>query len=182
MSRPRGRPRVVRQEPRVAAPVEPVVGVEAHIEVPVAAGVGAPPPPPPPPPPSPVAGGEDGAEGEGPQGGQGGQGPAGIDMTPLVQAIAGAFQAAVAGAQAAAQPRCDDASLPLERLRSLGAEEFRGSTPERSELWLEKTVRILAQMGCVGARRLGCVISLLQGDAYTWWVTITTGVPEAEID
>ncbi|GMI63449.1 hypothetical protein HRI_000014200 [Hibiscus trionum] len=177
MSRPRGRPRVVRQEPHIAAPVEPVVGVEAHIEGPAAAGVGAPPLPPPPP----GKGDEAGVEGEGPQGGQGGQGPAGIDMTPLVQAIAGAFQAAVAGAQTAAQPRGDDNNLPLERLRSLGDEEFRGSTPERSELWLEKTVRILAQMGCVGARRLGCVISLLQGDAYSWWVTITTGVPEAEI-
>ena len=45
-------------------------------------------------------------------------------MTPLVQAIAGAFHAAVAGAQAVAPPQGESTGLPLERLRSLGGEEF----------------------------------------------------------
>ena len=41
--------------------------------------------------------------------------------------------------------------LPLERLRNLGGVEFRGLSPEASE------------------------VSLLQGDAYSWWRTTVTG-------
>ncbi|GMI94589.1 hypothetical protein HRI_003128200 [Hibiscus trionum] len=172
---------MVQPEPRAEAPgVEPVVRVEAQVGEPVV-GVRAPPPPPPPLPPPPGEGGEAGVEGEGPQGGQGGQVPAGIDLAPLVQAIAGAFQAAVAGGQAAAHHQGEGTGLPLERLRGLGAEEFRGATPERSELWFEKTVRILAQMRCTGERKLGCIVSLLQGDAYTCWTTVISGMAEADI-
>ncbi|GMI94076.1 hypothetical protein HRI_003076900 [Hibiscus trionum] len=36
-------------------------------------------------------------------------------------------------------------------------------------------------MGCTGDRKLGCVESLLQGDAYTWWVTVTSGMDDAEV-
>ncbi|KAK8701251.1 hypothetical protein V6N13_019641 [Hibiscus sabdariffa] len=39
---------------------------------------------------------------------------------------------------------------------------------------------ILDQMECVGARRLGCVVSLLQGDAYSWWMTTKAVVAEAD--
>ena len=30
-------------------------------------------------------------------------------------------------------------------------------------------------MGCNDERKLGCAVSLLQGDAYSWWRTITVG-------
>ena len=65
--------------------------------------------------------------------------------------------------------------LPLERLRNLGGVEFRGLSPEAFEAWLASTERVLEQMGCDDARRLGCVVSLLQGDAYSWWRTVVTG-------
>ncbi|KAK8625986.1 hypothetical protein V6N13_133641 [Hibiscus sabdariffa] len=127
-------------------------------------------------PPPPPAGGEANEGGAGPQGGvghqagvgpQAGQRPAVGDMSPLIQAIAGAFQTAMAGVQGAAQPQGGGNGLPLERLRHLGGVEFRGLPPGKSEAWLESTVRILGQMECTDARKLGCVVSLLQGDAYT---------------
>ncbi|KAK8636413.1 hypothetical protein V6N13_124159 [Hibiscus sabdariffa] len=103
------------------------------------------------------------------------------DMTPLIQAIAGAFQTAIASMHVAAPPQGAGTGLPLERLCSLGGVEFYGLSPERSKAWLESTVRILGQMECSDTRKLGCVVSLLQGDAYAWWTTIITGMPEAEI-
>ncbi|KAK8510296.1 hypothetical protein V6N12_073367 [Hibiscus sabdariffa] len=134
-------------------------------------------------PPPPPVGGEANEGGAGPQGEAGpqvAQGPAIGDMTPLIQAIAGAFQTAMAGVQGAAQPQGGGNGLPLERLRHLGGVEFRGLPPERSEAWLESTIRILGQMECTDARKLGCVVSLLQGDAYAWWTTVTSSLDEGE--
>ncbi|KAK8700518.1 hypothetical protein V6N13_018913 [Hibiscus sabdariffa] len=112
-------------------------------------------------PPPPPVGGEANEGGVGPQGGAGpqmAQGPAG-----------------------AAQPQGGGNGLPLERLRNLGGVEFKGLSPERSEAWLESTIRILGQMECTDARKLGCVVSLLQGDAYAWWTTVTSSLEEGEI-
>ncbi|KAK8676514.1 hypothetical protein V6N13_142088 [Hibiscus sabdariffa] len=134
-------------------------------------------------PPPPPVGGEANEGGAGPQGEAGpqvAQGSAVGDMTPLIQAIAGTFQIAMAGVQGAAQPQGGGNGLPLERLRHLGGVEFRGLPPERSEAWLESTIRILGQMECTDARKLGCVVSLLQGDAYAWWTTVTSSLDEGE--
>ncbi|KAK8614866.1 hypothetical protein V6N13_068655 [Hibiscus sabdariffa] len=118
-------------------------------------------------PPPPPVGGEANEGGAGPQGGvghqagvgpQAGQGPAGV-----------------------AQPQGGGNGLPLERLRHLGGVEFRGLPPGKSEAWLESTVHILGQLECTDARKLGCVVSLLQGDAYTWWTTVTSSMDEGEI-
>ncbi|KAK8990844.1 hypothetical protein V6N11_028802 [Hibiscus sabdariffa] len=114
-------------------------------------------------PPRPPVGGEANEGGAGPQGGvgpqagagpQAGQGPTVGDMSPLIQAIAGAFQTAMAGVQGVAQPQGGGNGLPLERLRHLGGDEFRGLPPERSEAWLESTIRILEQMECTDALSL----------------------------
>ncbi|KAK8691268.1 hypothetical protein V6N13_074784 [Hibiscus sabdariffa] len=141
-------------------------------------------------PPPPPVGGKANEGGAGPQGGvghqagvgpQAGQGPAVGDMSPLIHAIAGAFQTAMAGVQGVAQPQGGGNGLPLERLRHLGEVEFRRLPPGKSEAWLESTVRILGQMECTDARKLGCVVSLLQGDTYTWWTTVTSSMDEGEI-
>ncbi|KAK8569341.1 hypothetical protein V6N12_007871 [Hibiscus sabdariffa] len=81
----------------------------------------------------------------------------------------------------AAKPQGGGNGLPLERLRNLGGVEFKGLSPERSEAWLESTIRILGQMECTDARKLGCVVSLLQGDAYASWTTVTSSLEEGEI-
>ncbi|KAK9031836.1 hypothetical protein V6N11_056122 [Hibiscus sabdariffa] len=141
------------------------------------------------PPPPPVVGEANGG-GAGPQGGvgpqagagpQAGQGPTVGDLSPLIQAIAEAFQTAMAGVQGAAQPQGGGNGLPLERLRHLGGDEFRGLSPEKSEAWLESTIRVLGQMECTDARKLGCVVSLLQGDAYAWWTTVISSMDEDDI-
>ncbi|GMI89769.1 hypothetical protein HRI_002646200 [Hibiscus trionum] len=36
-------------------------------------------------------------------------------------------------------------------------------------------------MECSDARKLGCIVSLLQGDVYTWWTTVTSGMAEADV-
>ncbi|KAK8713038.1 hypothetical protein V6N13_148265 [Hibiscus sabdariffa] len=141
-------------------------------------------------PPPPPVGGEANKGGAAPQGGvghqagagpQAGQGPAVGDMSPLIQAITGAFQTAMAGVQGVAQPQGGGNGLPLERLRHLGGVELRGLPPGKSEAWLENTIRILGQMECTDTRKLGCVVSLLQGDAYSWWTTVTSSMDEGEI-
>ncbi|KAK8972760.1 hypothetical protein V6N11_055123 [Hibiscus sabdariffa] len=66
----------------------------------------------------------------------------------------------------------------VERLRKLGGVEFNGLSPERSEAWLESTIRILGKMECTDARKLGCVVSLLQGDAYAWWTMVISSLDE----
>ncbi|GMI79845.1 hypothetical protein HRI_001653800 [Hibiscus trionum] len=137
----------------------------------------------PPPPPGGGAEGEraEAAAGAGAAGPEVGQGQAMPDMSMLVQAIAGAFRAAVAGAQGAGHQGDAGVRLPLERLRSLGGTEFRGMSAESSEAWLESTKRILGQMSCTDVQKLGCVVSLLQDDAYTWWTTTIAGMVEADV-
>ncbi|GMI64774.1 hypothetical protein HRI_000146700 [Hibiscus trionum] len=138
-------------------------------------------------PPPPPGGGGAGVEEAGAAAGAGaagpgaGQGQAMPDMTMLVQAIAGAFQAAVAGARGAGHQEDAGVRLPLKRLRSLGGTEFRGMSVESSEAWLESTKRILGQMSCTDVQKLGCVVSLLQKDAYTWWTTTIAGMAEADV-
>ena len=84
--------------------------------------------------------------------------------------MTGAFQAVIAGVHAQEPVPAAEVNpgLPLERLRSMGSVEFRGSDPSSAEEWLTSTERILDQMECRDMRRLSCVISLLQGDAYRW--------------
>ncbi|GMI64545.1 hypothetical protein HRI_000123800 [Hibiscus trionum] len=142
---------------------------------------------PPPPGGAPPVGGGAGAgnagagAGAGVAGPEGAQGKAAPDMTMLIQAIVGAFQAAVAGAHGAAHQDDANVRLPLERLRSLGGTEFRGLSPEGSESWLESTKRILGQMNFNNVQKLGCVVSLLHGNAFTWWTTTISGMEDDEV-
>ncbi|GMJ10796.1 hypothetical protein HRI_004748800 [Hibiscus trionum] len=141
--------------------------------------------PPPPPGGGPSGGGGAGAgnvgAGAGVAGPEGVQGQAAPDMTMLIQAIAGAFHEAVAGAHGAAHQDDANVRLPLERLRSLGGAEFRGLSLEGSESWLESTKRILGQLNCNNVQKLGCIVSLLHGDAYTWWTTTMSRMEDDEV-
>ncbi|GMI63488.1 hypothetical protein HRI_000018100 [Hibiscus trionum] len=147
--------------------------------------VDLPPPPGGGPPSGDGAGGENAGVGAGAGAGvagpEGVQGQAAPDMTVLIQAIARAFQAAVAAAQGAAHQGDANVRLPLERLRSLRGTEFRGLSPEGSESWLESTKRILGQMNCNNVQKLGCVVSRLHDDAYTWWTTTVSGMEENDV-
>ena len=70
-----------------------------------------------------------------------------------------------------------DAIAPRERrydkLRKMGVEDFRGTTnPLEAERWLQRTERIFEIIYYSSEEKLDYAVSLLQDDAYDWWVTI----------
>ncbi|XP_016681385.1 uncharacterized protein [Gossypium hirsutum] len=68
--------------------------------------------------------------------------------------------------------------LALERLRALGGKEFsrvKGTDPTIAKYWLEGFERILKQISCSDEEKLGCAVSLLDGEAHHWWNTVRRG-------
>ena len=60
-----------------------------------------------------------------------------------------------------------------DKLRKMGVEDFRGTTnPLEAERWLQRTERIFEMMYYTPEEKLDYAVSLLQEDAYDWWVTI----------
>ena len=60
-----------------------------------------------------------------------------------------------------------------DKLRKMGAEDFKGSTnPLEAERWLQRTERIFEMMYYTPEEKLDYAVSLLQEDAYDWWVTV----------
>nr|XP_016508800.1 PREDICTED: uncharacterized protein LOC107826353 [Nicotiana tabacum] len=55
----------------------------------------------------------------------------------------------------------------------MGGVEFEGATdPTVVEEWLECMERVFEQLKCTNAAKFKYVISLLQKDAYDWWVSV----------
>ena len=61
--------------------------------------------------------------------------------------------------------------LPIDFLRKKVDE------PSMVENWLEKTERMLRKMHCTLEENLECATSLLQDEAYQWWVFVTKIAP-----
>ena len=54
--------------------------------------------------------------------------------------------------------------------------------PSMAENWLKRTERMLQQMHCTLEENLECATSLLQDEAYQWWLSVTrTSPPEGII-
>ena len=53
--------------------------------------------------------------------------------------------------------------------------------PSMEENWLKRTKIILQKMHCTLGENLECVISLLQDDAYQWWVSVTRTAPPESV-
>ena len=49
--------------------------------------------------------------------------------------------------------------------------------PSMAENWLERTERLHVQMHCTAKEKLECATSLLQDEAYQWWVSMTRTAP-----
>ena len=49
--------------------------------------------------------------------------------------------------------------------------------PSMAENWLERTERMLQKMHCTLEEKLECVTSLLQDEAYQWWLSVTRTAP-----
>ena len=47
--------------------------------------------------------------------------------------------------------------------------------------WLERTERMLRQMHCTSEENLECATSLLQDEAYKWWVSVTRTTPPESV-
>ena len=60
----------------------------------------------------------------------------------------------------------------------LGKKEDESSMAEN---WLERTERMLAQMHYTTEERLECATSLLQDEAYQWWVSLTRTAPPERV-
>ena len=60
-----------------------------------------------------------------------------------------------------------------DKLRKMRAEDFRGTTNLlEAEKWLQRTERIFEMMYYTPEEKLDYAISLLQEDAYDWWVMV----------
>ncbi|XP_055822039.1 uncharacterized protein LOC129890525 [Solanum dulcamara] len=71
----------------------------------------------------------------------------------------------------------DPRGLNFEKMRKMGGVEFEGTIdPTDAEQWLERMERVFEQLECSDVAKFKYAISLLQKDAYDWWV----GVPNAK--
>ena len=64
----------------------------------------------------------------------------------------------------------------IERMARYRPVDFMGKKedePFMVENWLERTKRMLVQMHCTAEEKLECATSLLQDEAYQWWVSMT---------
>ena len=53
--------------------------------------------------------------------------------------------------------------------------------PSMAKNWLERTKRMLVQMHCTPDESLECATTLLQDEAYQWWVSVTRTAPPESI-
>ena len=74
--------------------------------------------------------------------------------------------------------------LAIERMARYQPIDFLGkknNEPSMAKNWLERTKRMLRQTHCTPEENLECAISLLQDDAYQWWVSVTRTAPPKSI-
>ena len=68
----------------------------------------------------------------------------------------------------------------IERMEKYRPMDFLGKKydePSMAENWLERTERMLRQMHCTPEENLECATSLLQNEAYQWWLSVTRIAP-----
>ncbi|XP_052486326.1 uncharacterized protein LOC128041060 [Gossypium raimondii] len=73
----------------------------------------------------------------------------------------------------------------FDRLRSNGEKKFRGISgvaPNVAEYWLKATERIMDDLDCISEQKIKGAVSLLQDEAYQWWLTGNKIVGEYEAD
>ena len=96
----------------------------------------------------------------------------------ILQQIAQALQRAV---QPAAVTPQRSAIKRMARYRLVDFMGRKNDEPSMAENWLKRTERMLVQMHCMAEEKLECAISLLQDEAYQWWVSVTRTAPQESI-
>ncbi|XP_049368007.1 uncharacterized protein LOC125832863 [Solanum verrucosum] len=67
----------------------------------------------------------------------------------------------------------DPHRINFEKMRKMGGVEFEGTVdPTYAEQWLDRMERVFEQLDCSDVAKLKYAISLLQNDAYDWWVSV----------
>ena len=95
-------------------------------------------------------------------------------LQQLAQALQRAEQPATISLQRSAIKR-------MTRYRPIDFLGKKEDEPSMVENWLERTERMLVQMNCTLEEKLECVTSLLQDEAYQWWVSVTRTAPPERV-
>ena len=69
----------------------------------------------------------------------------------------------------------------MARYRPIDFMGKKDDEPAMAENWLERTERMLVQMHCIVEEKLECAISLLQDEAYNWWVLVIRTAPSDSV-
>ena len=65
----------------------------------------------------------------------------------------------------------------MARYRPVDFMRKKDDDPSMAENWIERTERMLLKMHCTAEEKLECATSLLQDEAYQWWVSMTRTAP-----
>ena len=96
----------------------------------------------------------------------------------ILQQLAQALQRAGQPATIASQPLT---IKKMARYRPIDFLRNKEDVPSMAENWLERTERMLVQMHCTAEEKLECATSLLQDEAYQWWVFVTRTAPPERV-
>ena len=95
------------------------------------------------------------------------------------------FQQLAQALQRAAQPTAVvPQRLAIKRMEKYRPIDFlwkKDDEPSMAENWFECIERMLRQMHCTQEENLECAISLLQDEAYQWWVSLTRTAPPESV-
>ena len=118
----------------------------------------------------------------------GGQASHAPPMNELEQVVGGTMdilQQLAQALQRAGQPAVITPQRPaIERMERYQPVDFLGKKEDESSMeknWLEITERMLGQMHCTVEEKLECTTSLLQDEAYQWWVSMTRTAPPERV-
>ena len=119
------------------------------------------------------------------EGGQASHAPPMNEPEQVAGGTIGILQQLVQALQRARQPAAiAPKRSAIERTARYRPVDFMGKKedePSMAENWLERTERMLVQMHFTTEEKLECATSLLQDEAYQWWVSVTRTAPSERV-
>ena len=118
-------------------------------------------------------------------GGQASHAPPTNEPEQVVGGTMGILQQLAQALQRAGQPTViTPQRSAIERMARYRPVDFLGKKEDESSMvenWLERTERMLMQMHCIAEEKLESATSLLQDEAYQWWVSVTRTAPPERV-
>ena len=119
------------------------------------------------------------------EGGQASHAPPMSEPEQVAGGTMGILQQLAQALQRAEQPAAITPKRPaIERIARYRLADFMGKKedePSMAENWRERTERMLVQMHCTIEEKMECATSLLQDEAYQWWVSVTKTAPSERV-